>query len=236
MVRKDQASSTDVRSENPQNAGRYLLPPRPNFTIGLLKDESGSFDKEVEDISEDMFTPIKAFYERRPGCENLLVGFVTNSSNKTLDRYIDIPTIAYPESGKNNPWIESENKSSKDSLNKLNEAIQKENNNDWRQFIIKLNGVVSKPATTTSDVLNAYNRLLIALNENPEAKSYLLLSTDFKDTYHKTKNLFAKIPSNVIVIIVGAQKDVPLVQEKKQEGFMRFESLMAALNFIINSN
>jgi len=148
-----------------------------------------------------------------------------------LSRYADVPLLidtAAPVAHKNS-WISSEKPKAKYGITDVNAAITALNDSNWQAFSTEVVSRASRPLALTSDVANGINRAVMGLSEQPNAKRYLILCTDFEDDFKKK---FAQIPCDIIVLVVGADITAPLDEMLGTSNYKRFESLSAAIAFI----
>ncbi len=204
---------------------------QPTLSVAWVHDFSISFKDEVERISPELLSPIYRFFKERPGSERMLFSVVTANSNTLLSRFtslankVDTATTTQAK----NSWISSEQPKPKYTIADVNNAIDEVNNSNWQKFCKEVIGRTSGDLAKKSDVSNAINRALMGLAEQPTARKWLIISTDFLDDYNSH---FAQIPCDVKIIVVGANVKAPLNEMLGTSDYLRFESISAAFEFL----
>jgi hypothetical protein len=202
----------------------------PSFVLGIVTDHSLSFKGQVEELSEEVLSPLPPFFKKHEGSEQVFVSVVSANSNTLVTRYNSIPLkldTIQPTVHKN-AWIESEQAKPEYTVRDVNRVIEERNKENWGEFVEQATRKTSGDLTKRSDVAFALNRSIIAISEIKNAERVLILASDFIDT---NKNSFAPIPSNVRVLVVGANLN-NLEDILQTSNFQRFESLESAIKSI----
>ena len=204
---------------------------QPTLDIAIVDDHSLSFKGEVEQISDELLSPVNRYFNQRAGSEQVLFSMVQANSNVLLSRFVSVAHKVDTSTAvvQKNSWISSGQPRQKYTVKDVNKAIDDLNNCNWQKFSAEVIGRTSGELAKKSDVANAIDRALLGLSEQPNAQKYLIVATDFLDDYNRQ---FAQIPCDVKLLIVGANIAAPLDKMFGTSNYRRFESLSGAINFI----
>ncbi|MCF8267072.1 MAG: hypothetical protein K9I69_03230 [Ignavibacteriales bacterium] len=196
-----------------------------SLAILLIDDISGSYTVDPRSRSTEFLVK---FMKTMNGRKLLGFAMISDASDK--------PTVRLSLLGnedlekKPNMWIESEVKNYfthlklVDTLDHLNNLAIKTFNKD---VLAKYNKIAGR-----SDVCMALQRGQLFLNEFPMASKWMIICSDFKDTYGRQMILDSEI--NLLIVGHARQKDV--IAASGREIYSKFESYDEAINRIINKS
>ncbi|MDR0231401.1 MAG: hypothetical protein LBI82_04705 [Dysgonamonadaceae bacterium] len=201
-----------------------------SIALAILNDITGSYRLNPESLDFDVL------YKAMPSCPGRVVlayGHINEDSYDPLIRLNHIPQllIETPKSNKKiNPWIQSETMFDNNVYNHVNTAIDSLNKASLAIFSSKVADKLNRNTARRSDVVFALKRASTLLNEFSGCPRFLIVCSDFKDTFGRSMNL----DSSINLYVVGSNVDSRDVKAATGigSGYRLFESYEEALHQI----
>lgn len=201
--------------------------------VVFIGDRSLSFVNKAERPDAILFKPLcDRFSSFSDVIFDLRYGLVFNNSDIVLENYHSQPQELPTKNTQNgnikskkSVWVETEDR----YTTAKGRHYAPPPNTNWNDFTRDVGVRLAQPPSRKSDIASAVSRALDSFNEHRLGKKYLILATDFEDSYNNPIPYITD--KSIVVYCIGVPRQLP-VENILQTRVRRMESLAAVLRDI----